>query len=363
MLHLPQQLLLQLKQNSSMATDKHETWKLVSHKISTKRIKPISIADSIWYSENNAMVQYNYKSNSVMTRVPFPKYMTNPSPYPQWYACCKYINNIYIIDDIHHQIILFIPSNHKFIIKTKIPKSCCQCLCAYVIINDEIHMIADYNSTDYGIYSLTNDTLKIIKDATNDIDFYGVSLIKYKKKLIKFGGISFNTGEPVDEFYITDDIVHSDDEGRDIKYRLIKECDFPISWESDYGYMIYKDLLFIFGGMVYDEAYLMGDGIYCLDLLSGNYRWREMKMKCPERNGYDVIFVDKTEEDDLLITGYVNKECVGCKLNVLSLDLIDMIKGFYPTMSEIHLFTNGPHEDCKHYSISVSTMINQGFRG
>ena len=90
------------------------SWNKIEHKIEAFDIKPILIGDSIWYQEKNNMIKYNHKTNKVTQRVPIPDEMDG------WYSYHKYLDNIYMIDRKHGQIILFTPSNRKFQIKSKV---------------------------------------------------------------------------------------------------------------------------------------------------------------------------------------------------------------------------------------------------
>eukprot|EP01083_Nonionella_stella_P103776 296718_1 len=82
----------------------------------------IQMEDCIWWSTyynkgERGMVQYDLQSDKIISVVEYPK---NIKPYN--HSCCKYKNEIYIVDGENGQIISFNTRNKQFKIKIKTEK-------------------------------------------------------------------------------------------------------------------------------------------------------------------------------------------------------------------------------------------------
>ena len=133
-------------------------------------------------------------------------------------------------------------------------------------------------------------------------------MIKYHNHLYKFGGISFGTRL---NWFIQSASIEND-QFEHIKWinnenRKLKQgsCGF--------GYIVCRDLLFIFGGCIKSQVYT--DKIYCLDLLNKDSEWIELKnIKCPVKNGFQAVLIDNKE--DILVFGYIHELCGSLKLKM-----------------------------------------------
>eukprot|EP01083_Nonionella_stella_P148499 470150_1 len=79
--------------------------------------QPIQMEDCIWWSTDynkgeQCMVQYDIHSDKIISVVKYPKNIK-----PKWHSCCKYKNEIYIVDGENGQIISFNTQNKQFKIK------------------------------------------------------------------------------------------------------------------------------------------------------------------------------------------------------------------------------------------------------
>eukprot|EP01083_Nonionella_stella_P162729 534447_1 len=82
----------------------------------------IQVEDCIWWSTDydsgeRGMVQYDIQSDKIILVVKYPNNIN-----PMGHSCCKYKNEIYIVDGNNGQIIAFNTQNNQFKIKTKTEK-------------------------------------------------------------------------------------------------------------------------------------------------------------------------------------------------------------------------------------------------
>eukprot|EP01083_Nonionella_stella_P127752 387015_1 len=106
----------------------------------TLYIRPqfIQMEDCIWWSTDHhqgeqGMVQYDIQSDKIISVVKYPQ---NIKPYN--HSCCKYQNEIYIVDGMNGQIISFNTQNKQFKIKIKTEKigRGARCIAMY----DDVHI-------------------------------------------------------------------------------------------------------------------------------------------------------------------------------------------------------------------------------
>eukprot|EP01083_Nonionella_stella_P190152 704384_1 len=96
------------------------SWKeLNAGKADGIRQQVIRMEDSIWWSTDyykgeKGMVQYDIQLDKIISVVKYPKNIQ-----PSYHSCCKYKNEIYIVDGENGQIIAFNTQNKQFQIKTK----------------------------------------------------------------------------------------------------------------------------------------------------------------------------------------------------------------------------------------------------
>eukprot|EP01083_Nonionella_stella_P181423 649899_1 len=90
----------------------------------TEDIQPqlIPMEDCIWWSTDynqgeQGMVQYDIQSDKIISVVKYPNTIK-----PECHSCCKYKNEIYIVDGENGQIISFNTQNKQFQIKIKTEK-------------------------------------------------------------------------------------------------------------------------------------------------------------------------------------------------------------------------------------------------
>ena len=86
----------------------------------------VVIGDSIWYSSlpksvydkaENGMTEYGTNSKQIIQTIPYP---SNIKPIN--HCCCQYRNQIYLIDGIQGEIILFDTKKKSYSKKQNIPK-------------------------------------------------------------------------------------------------------------------------------------------------------------------------------------------------------------------------------------------------
>eukprot|EP01083_Nonionella_stella_P005487 15853_1 len=90
----------------------------------TGAIQPqiIQMEDCIWWSTDydsgeQGMVQYDSKLDKIRSVVTYPQNIK-----PKGHSCCKYENEIYIVDGVNGQIITFNAQSKQFKIKIKTEK-------------------------------------------------------------------------------------------------------------------------------------------------------------------------------------------------------------------------------------------------
>eukprot|EP01083_Nonionella_stella_P082000 226220_1 len=98
-------------------------WKeLKAGKTGYIRPQPIQMDDCIWWSTDydkgeQGMVQYDIKLDKIISVAKYPQNIK-----PEYHSCCKYKNEIYIVDGENGQIISFNTQNKQFKIKIKTEK-------------------------------------------------------------------------------------------------------------------------------------------------------------------------------------------------------------------------------------------------
>ena len=287
--------------------------------------QPISINSSIWYSTRcyageKGMVQYNNTTNKIENIIKYPHDIK-----PAGHSCCIHKNKIYIINGWKGEIILFEPATGKF--TKKLTTSALGQSTSCVVMDDDIHIYNGYGANKYLIYSITNNTIKILNDATTTKQVGGVYFISYTGKVLKFGGRDVS-GKDAMDFYESSEI--NGEEMDDIKWTLREEFEVKHGLTSG-GYVLFEDYVITFGG---DRAVPgddnsdidVSDDIYVLNLKKSE-GWIKMKhIKCPLGSQYRAVL----DEDE-----------------------------------NVHLFTrfnkwpNWQESDIKHYSSPVKQVLGQ----
>ena len=337
--------------------------KLLSHQTLCIRDKIIYMdkTSTFWYSTDfeegeRGMVEYNIKTNTMQNIIKYPQNNSSgsstPIIKPKFHCLCAYKDLIYIIDAAgsfsEPSIISFNPTTKTFKKLLKLPKlgkfPCC------IEIHGNLHIFHGQRNQNHLIYSPQNNTIKSLKDASTSDRLNNVAIIKYNNKIYKFGGISFGTrldwfirSEIIEKQHQYDTIKWIQNDNRKLKKGL-----------RGFGYILYRNFLFTFGGCL--KAGVYTDKIYCLDLLDDNSEWKEMEIKCPEKNGYQAVLID--DKGDLLVFGFVRELCVSFKIEMLSVDLMKVVNRFYPSLSVVHLLTSMTYA-ANHYSISLSELLAQ----
>ena len=291
--------------------------------------KLVCIDDSIWYSTlynhgEKGMVEYDLKIAG--GRKEIVKY-TDDIVHLQYHSVCKFQNLIYIVDGLKGGgIIEFNPATHKFT-KKLVKMEEIGANPSLLISGDYIH-IYNGNRNDKEIaliYDPINDKIETIKDefAAEEIsDGYSV---KYKDRLIRFGGYNGCERKDIDDFWFTAEIdivygfVHvnaANEVPLDI-VKLIHEffCDPQqhiwtrfdnfkmIKPLKRCGYILYEDFILTFGGYVGRGEWI--DNIYILDIRDKDKGWIEIDAKCPEKSEYRAVL---TENNDVHLFG-ASQEC------------------------------------------------------
>ena len=286
----------------------------------------MNIDGNIWYSSadkslydqsENGMVQYNVKADKITQIIQYPQ---NITPCRQF--CCQYNKKIYIIDGENGQIILFDPSTKSFTIKVDIP-----CIGKYptaVVVFDKIHIMHGTENYKNWIYNITANTVKIFDDECTD-KMYLVAAIKYKDNcIIKWGGWNYSDGRPSNAFMISN--IIEDNNTDEIKWELQPNYAFkePI---YNFGYVLYMDIIIIFGGVNKNGIYL--NTISILNLKDKKTGWIELKhIKCPLKSDYIAT---------------ITEDC------------------FIHILSEINQWPDWENSERGHYSIHISTILGSTF--
>ena len=243
----------------------------------------VLINNSIWYSTQydygeKGMVPYNYKTDK---KAQIVKYGYYSSIKPKNHCCCSHNDIIYIIDSLDRKIISFDPKEGKFWKEATIPYLGNNPSC--IAINNQIHIIGGRENTKHIIYSITNHTFTAIEDPTCKLPVHSICVLKYKDRIIKFGGYIQTGQEAVDAFHISS-IIKCDD-FKHIEWTIKPEYKLKDGIFSC-GYILFKDFIVIFGG---DDGRDFHDEIYALDL-KRNDGWVQLKhIKCPLKSQYRAI--------------------------------------------------------------------------
>ena len=272
--------------------------KLVAHKIPLIQDKLISIKNHIWYStsyaygEEKGMGKYDCQSDKISTII---KYPANIRPHN--HTCCKYKNNIYIINGAKSEIILFNPSTASFTKKLDIPNLGHHASC--ITFNDFIHIFHGKQNKKHIIYSIADNTINIFDDTTTATYLSSVCVLKYGDRIIKFGGTDALCQTEVNTFWISSEIKGN--EGGDIEWTLKPKYKVPNS-VLGCGYVLYKHFILIFGGKIKSAVY--SDNIYILDL-KNDIGWIKIKhIKCPLCSVYRAVL---DEENNVHLFSRINK--------------------------------------------------------
>ena len=269
-------------------------WKeLASHQTPWIRDKIIKIkgTSTFWYSTDynegeRGMVEYNYKSNTISTIAKYPHHIQ-----PEHHSCCKYKNNIYIIDGVNGEIILFKPSIKSFIKQTMIPKLGTNTSCA--TIGNTIHIMGGNKNTnlEHIIYSIKTNCIEIIEDPTSETTTYSINLLSYKDRIIRFGGFDTENKQCIGKFFVSSAIKDNDNDN-DIKWTLKRLYKLKYGVSGN-GYIVYDHYIIIFGGE--PAVGIFTDDIWILDLHTGHGWINKKNIKCPLKSNYRAVLDDDDE--------------------------------------------------------------------
>eukprot|EP01083_Nonionella_stella_P081999 226218_1 len=119
------------------------------------RPQPIQMEECLWWStdyfyeeeQGSGMVQYDIQSDKIISVVKYPKNIE-----PEYHSCCKYKNEIYIVDGENGQIIAFNTQNNQFKIKIKTEKigGCARCIAMY----DDVHIFGGRSNSKHLVYRI-----------------------------------------------------------------------------------------------------------------------------------------------------------------------------------------------------------------
>ena len=265
----------------------------------TVRYKMVTIGDSIWYSSSHkshwkdsegGITEFDTKTMKVVQTIEYPN---NIDITPEHHVCCKYNDKIYIIDGEYGCIILFDTVTKTFEKKLDFPK-----IAWYpsaVVVFDKIHIFyGEENEDNYFMYNIKDNTLKAIKLKEKNQSILCVAAMRYKNRIIRFGGYNYDIDATLDGFEVSPQIIEGkEDENEDVfinKWITNPKWILPKAIQL-HGRVLYKHYVIIFGGAVWkDDASEYLDSICILDLENSDEGWKELDLiKCPIPSQYVAV--------------------------------------------------------------------------
>ena len=219
------------------------------------------------------MIQFCIKSQKVIDIIQYPKGI---NPHRQ--SCCKYNNQIYIIDGENGVIILFDPESKIFVKKAQIHK-----IGQYpssAVLLDKIHIFHGDNNEQYHlVYDPIKNTVNTNSVQTDKICF--ASSVVYENNIIKFSGYNCTGSTGYDEVMISNIC--------DDNVEWIEKPNWRLPFANDgCGYILYRHFIVMFGGQ--DNWYQWLDTIYLLDLTNNDQGWKKLDhIKCPIPSKYLAV--------------------------------------------------------------------------
>eukprot|EP01083_Nonionella_stella_P273759 928928_1 len=136
------------------------SWKeLTPGKTGCIRPQVIQMEDCIWWSTDydsgeQGMVQYDIQSDKIISVIKYPKNIK-----PSSHSCCKYKNEIYIVNGENGQIITFNTQNKLFKIKTKTETIGAGAIC--IAMYDDVHIFGGHRNSKHLVYRIKENKIKI----------------------------------------------------------------------------------------------------------------------------------------------------------------------------------------------------------
>eukprot|EP01084_Bolivina_argentea_P162434 282692_1 len=256
--------------------------------------KLVSVGSSIWYSTlcnygEKGMVEFDTKENKVKNVIKY-----GAQEQLTCHSCCGYGNNIYIVGYNNSlktwQFIEFNTSKHTFTAKP-IPRIGSEP--SIIAINQDIYIFNGFRKDGkYSICSTSmNKPLKTKLDTSYQCNLYKQAILKYKNRLIRFGGSRQTTRHTSDTFYMSS-IIQATNEN--ITWMVKPKYKLPFG-NSGCGYVMYKQLIIIFGGHL---GYVDGSHRYTADIYLLNLNdvretgWIKIQnLECPHKEPYHAILM------------------------------------------------------------------------
>lgn len=342
----------------------------------------IQVGDKFFRCEQRKIVEYCLTTQQIKD-IEYPKDVID---MPVSICCCLFNNKIYIFhhlfnDNNHYlYIVQFDPFTYKFQQKLKNKKKLTdigfdqKCVVVYDTIHlmghtfkdRNIHIIYRPNQDDQNedndndkkqetIKCFKNDTInsfcKKDENSIDRLDSFGI--INYKNRLYRIGGYNCDTNKSIDTFAVSN--IIKQDEYENIKWTIKDEQKLPKKLHG-FGYILYKNVIVIFGGK--EKGGVYSDTIYALNIDKDDGQWEEIKdIKCPLHSEYLAILTH-SNNDELLVSGYARSISNSTTI-IIPAALLSLIFDYYAFKDDIHLcqLPPGSFDVPMHYSLIHSKQF------
>ena len=244
---------------------------------------------TIWYSASDkslydgsegGMVEYSIHKDKILNIIEYPDHI---KPCRQCVCYHKNTNQFFIIDGENGTITIFDATSRKFIVSASI-----QHIGTYpsaVIVFDTIHIFhGDKNTNQHITYNIEAAKVATYLSLKADDKRDYVGALRYKNRIIKFGGFNNDPDGPIDLVFISSEIKPDDEDPP--KWIMKEEWKLPIPL-AGCGNVLYKDYVIIFGGVTLDADFI--DTVYLLDLQKDD-GWEAIQhIKCPIASKYSAV--------------------------------------------------------------------------
>ena len=304
----------------------------------TVRNHALTINDCIYYSSShkshfpdgeNGITEYNISMNKITNRTHYPEDKDSITPCRQ--VCCKYNDQIYIIDGEHGEISVFDPVEKTFTKKCDMAK-----IGMYpnaVMLHDQIHIFnGEEDANHYYIYDINKNEINTFPERDGPVKVNNSSVIEYKNRIIKVGGFNKHSGHKSNKFAISEEIEYIKERTQAPRWIDKPEWKLPLPLFA-FGLVSYKHYLIGLGGVA-NNWYTSGSGedkrtgfmnaIFVLDMEDNDGTgWKEIDIECPVKSKYIACITNDnfvhifTESNKW--PNWIERERMHCSIHVSTL--------------------------------------------